>query len=192
MFRVGEVDIRGLQRFDNLLAGLGREGDKAVARAVSRAGDMGRTQVIKTLAAQTGLTQKVIRRSLRVRRASWDVPEYVLISAGTDEPLKYFRKRETKDGVEAYLGKARGTEWFAESFYRGGLFPQRRVDLPTMNGHVFVRAGGRTQLEKVTSGVFIPEEMVQGTTAAVWSKTVTAALPKRLDHEFNRLLNGAA
>ncbi len=188
MFHVNDVDMKDLRHFENMLLGLGKDGSKAAVRAINRAGEMGRTQVIKALSRQTGLQQKLIRRSVKEIRASWDEPEYQVRSVGGDVSLKYFKKRETADGVRAQLGTVRGADWFAESFYRGGVFPGRRVDAPKLNGHVFVRSGGRTQLEKVTSGVFIPKEMVEGETELAWDKTVKRVLPKRLDHEFNRLL----
>jgi hypothetical protein len=132
----------------------------------------------------------MIRRAVTAKRAGAGGYEYLVRSAGGDVPLKYFKKRETADGVEAYLGTARGREVFAKSFFRGGLFPSRRVDIRGMGGHVFERVGGRTDLEKVMSGVVIPQEMVTGATLDAWGGTVAKVLPKRLDHEFSRLLAG--
>lgn len=188
MFSVGEVDVKDLQRFENMLGALGAQAPKAVNRALNRTGDMARTQVIKTLAKQTGLPQKTIRKSVKVKRSSWSDLEYRLKSAGGDVSLKYFKKRETDDGVRAYLGDARGWEWFAESFFRGGRWPRPRKPISWGHGHVFVRVGGRTDLEKVTSGVFIPLEMVDGATAKAFEDAVTKNLPRRLDHEISRIL----
>lgn len=188
MFSVGDVDVKGLQRFENMLGALGADAPKAVNRAINRTGDMARTQVVRTLAKQTGLPQKTIRKSVKVKRSSWADLEYRLKSAGGDVSLKYFKKRETDDGVRAYLGQARGWDWFAESFFRGGRWPGPRKEISWSHGHVFVRAGGRTDLEKVTSGVFIPVEMVEGATARAFEATVAQTLPRRLDHEISRIL----
>ncbi|WPZ23120.1 phage tail protein [Sulfitobacter faviae] len=188
MFSVGEIDVKGLQQFENMLGALGAEAPKAVNRAINRTGDMARTQVVRTLARQTGLPQKTIRKSVKVKRSSWANLEYQLKSAGGDVSLKYFKKRETDDGVRAYLGDARGWDWFAESFFRGGRWPRPRKAISWSHGHVFVRVGGRTELEKVKSGVFIPEEMVDGATAKAFEKSVEKNLPRRLDHEISRLL----
>lgn len=177
-----------LARFGNMLGGLGKDAPKVMARAVNRAGDMARTQMVRALARQTGLPQKTIRRAVKVRRAGWDDPVYELVSAGGDVSLKYFRKRETDDGVAAKLGEARGTDWFAESFLRGGRWPGGRVDLERFHGHVMVRVGNRGQLEKVTSGVIIPEEMVRGASALAFERVVHEVLPRRLDHEIGRAL----
>lgn len=189
MFSVGEVDVKGLQRFENMLGALGAEAPKAVNRALARTGDMARTQVIKTLTVQTGLPQKTIRRSLKVSRPSKGFPMYVIHSAGGNISLKFFKRRETSDGVEAYLGEARGKELFlGDTFFKGGLFPRRRVEIRSMGGHVFGRVGGRTQLEKLKSGVFIPAEMVDGASALAFEDAVAKNLPRRLDHEISRVL----
>lgn len=190
MFSVGEVDVKGLQRFENMLGALGAEAPKAVNRALNRTGDMARTQVVRELSKQTGLPQRLIRRSVRVKRSSWRSLEYQLLSAGGDVSLKYFQKRETAEGVEADLGAARGkTLFIGDTFFKGGVFPRRRVTIRSMGGHVFGRVGGRTQLEKIKSGVFIPIEMVEGATAGVFEDVVRNTLPRRLDHEIGRLLN---
>ncbi|MBR9651902.1 phage tail protein [Thalassovita aquimarina] len=188
MFSVGDVDMKGLQRFDNMLGSLGAEAPKAANRAINRTGDMARTQVIKALAKQTGLPQKTIRRSVKVKRSSWSDLTYTLKSAGGDVSLKYFQKRETREGVVANLGAGRGRELFPRTFFRGGAFP-RRVDLTAFGGHVMDRMSeGRFHLKKVKSGVFIPEEMVDGATAEAFERSVEQNLPRRLDHEISRAL----
>lgn len=189
MFSVGEVNVEGLAQFENMLGALGAEAPKAVNRALNRTGDMARTQVIKTLAVQTGLPQKTIRRAVKVKRSSWRDLKYRLISSGGNVSLKFFKKRETSDGVEAYLGAARGKELFlGDTFFKGGAFPRRRVKIRSMGGHVFGRVGGRTQLEKVKSGVFIPAEMVDGASALAFEDAVDKNLSRRLDHEISRSL----
>ncbi|WP_254695157.1 phage tail protein [Leisingera sp. NJS201] len=188
MFSVGEVNVKGLLQFENMLGALGEDAPKAVNRAINRTGDMARTQVVRTLAKQTGLPQKTIRKSVKVKRSSWDDLTYTLKSAGGDVALKYFQKRETKKGVVANLGTARGRVLFPRTFFRGGAFP-RRVDLSAFGGHVMDRMSEqRFHLKKVKSGVFIPEEMVEGATADAFERSVQQNLPRRLDHEISRLL----
>lgn len=185
MFRIGEVDVRDLKRFGNMIGALGQDGPKAVNRALNRTGDMARTQVVRALAKQTGLPQKTIRKAVKVKRSSWQSLEYTLSSSGGDVSLKYFKARETRKGVTAFVRGER--ELFAGSFIKGGSFARGRVAL-SMGGHVFQRIGGRTELERLKSGVFIPIEMVEGATAAAFEGVVVDVLPRRLDHEINRLL----
>lgn len=190
MFEVDGVELKEIRRFENQLGALGKEGPKVLNRAVNRTGDMARTRVVKTLAVQTGLPQKLIRRSIKTRRSDWDNLRYTLVSTGGDVSLKYFKKRETRDGVVADLGAARGKELFiGDTFFRGGVFPGRRVDLGgSMAGHVFGRMGGRTDLERVNSGVFIPLEMVEGASAVAFEEVVQEVLPRRVEHEIGRVL----
>lgn len=185
MFRVGEVDVRDLERFGNMIGSLGLDGPKAVNRALNRTGDMARTRVVRTLAKQTGLPQKIIRKAVKVKRSSWESLEYRLSSSGGDVSLKYFKARETRRGVVAFVRGAR--ELHEGAFIKGGSFARGRVVL-NMGGHAFQRIGGRTELEKLKSGVFIPVEMVEGATARAFEDVVADVLPRRLDHEISRLL----
>ncbi|TDE34139.1 phage tail protein [Antarcticimicrobium sediminis] len=192
MFSVGEVNVKGLQKFENMLGALGAEAPKAVNRAINRTGDMARTQVIKTLSKQTGLPQQVIRKAIKngpdTKRATWSDPTYVISAGGGDIRVKYFKKRETRAGVVAYLGTERGRVLFPRTFFRGGAFP-RRVDLTAFGGHVLDRLSEfRYHLKHVRSGVLIPEEMVSGATADAFERSVERNLPVRLDHEISRLL----
>lgn len=185
MFRVGEVDVRDLRRFENMLGALGDDGPKVINRALNRTGDMARTQVVRTLAKQTGLPQKTIRKAVKVKRSSWDSLTYTLSASGGDVALKYFKPRETRKGVTAFVRGKRAL--YESTFMKGGSFARGRVDL-NMGGHVFLRVGGRTDLEVQRSGVVIPAEMVDGATADAFDRVVQTNLPRRLDHEIGRLL----
>lgn len=185
MFSVSEVDVKGLQRFENMLGALGAEAPKAVNRALNRTGDMARTQVVRTLARQTGLPQKTIRKSVKVKRSTWSDLNYTMSAAGGDVSLKYFKPRETRKGVSALVRGQR--ELYESTFLKGGSFTRGRVVL-NMGRHVFLRVGNRTDLEKQKSGVVIPAEMVDGATAEAFDRTVEVQLPRRLDHEISRLL----
>jgi len=188
MFRVGDVDVSELNQFGNMLGALGKNAPKVITRALNRTGDMGKTHVVRALAKQTGLPQKTIRKAVKVKRASWQDLEYSLTSSGGDVALKFFKKRETPDGVVAHLGTARGKVLFDRTFFRGGAFP-RRVNLSAFGGHVLDRVSEyRFDLKVVKSGVFIPIEMVEGETADAFEAVVADVLPRRLDHEISRSL----
>jgi hypothetical protein len=185
MFRVGEIDVRELTQFGNMLGALGQDGPKVINRALNRTGDMARTQVVRALSKQTGLPQKTIRKAVKAKRSSWQDLEYRLEASGGDVSLKYFKARETRRGVTALVRGER--ELFEGAFTRGGSFARGRVALQ-MGGHVFQRIGGRTELERLKSGVFIPLEMVAGASANAFEAVVSDVLPRRLDHEFNRAM----
>ena len=185
MFSVGDIDVKGLQRFENMLGALGTEAPKAVNRAINRTGDMARTRVVKTLAKQTGLPQKTIRKLVKVKRSTWADLSYNMSAAGGDVSLKFFKSRETRKGVTAFVRGKR--QLYEGTFMKGGSFVRGRVALK-MGGHVFLRIGNRTDLEKQKSGVVIPAEMVDGATREEFERTVEQQLPRRLDHEIGRIL----
>jgi hypothetical protein len=85
-------------------------------------------------------------------------------------------------------GVVRGErELLKGSFICGGSFARGRVAL-NMGGHVFQRIGGRTGLELLKSGVFIPVEMVEGQAAKGFDDLVQDVLPRRISYEINRVL----
>lgn len=185
MFSVGDIDVKGLQQFENMLGALGADAPKAVNRALNRTGDMARTQVVRTLAKQTGLPQKTIRKAVKVKRSTWADLNYTMTAAGGDVSLKFFKPRETRKGVTAFVRGKR--QLYESTFLKGGSFARGRVAL-NMGGHVFLRVGNRTDLEKQKSGVVIPAEMVDGATRDAFERTVEQQLPRRLDHEISRSL----
>ncbi|WP_338606873.1 phage tail protein [Pelagibacterium nitratireducens] len=184
-------DIENMRMFERAARMVGSQFEFANAsrRAVNRTGDMARTRVVRALAGQTGLQQKLLRKAVKPTRANYDRIAYVMRAKGGDISLKYFKPRETRKGVSAApFGKR---EVFASSFMRGGRFPHR-VAVPRFHGHVFERDGReRTPITKLKSGVIIPAEMVQGETAKAFESAVRQILPVRFAHEINRLTGGA-
>jgi hypothetical protein len=80
--------------------------------------------------------------------------------------------------------------FYAGAFIWGGQFPNR-VPIPGLHGQVFQRVDGkRLPIAKVKSGLFIPQEMVKGETAAAFEETVAAILPGRVEHEVGVILKG--
>lgn len=183
--------IEGLRRFKFALRAVESQHQfgNAARRAINRTGDMARTQVVRALAGQTGLKQKIIRKTVKVRRANFSSFEYRMKTRGGDISLKYFGARETRRGVSAKpFGKR---QVFAGTFMRAGRFPNR-VSVARFGGHAFERVGsGRLPIRKVKSGVIIPAEMVKGQTADAFDRSVRTNLPRRFEHELNRLTGGA-
>lgn len=186
MFSVGDVDVKGMQQFENMLGALGAKAPKAVNRALNRTGDMARTQVVRTVAKETSLPQKMVRNIVRRDPSREGDLTYTIYGAGGDISLKYFKPRETQKGVSAFVRGQR--ELYEGSFLRGGSFARGRVEL-NMGGHVFQRVGtARVPIEKLPSGVVVPAEMVDGASADAFEQVVADQLPRRLDHEIGRLL----
>ncbi len=184
-------DIEGLKGFSSAIRSIQSQNEfgKAAQRAINRTGNMARTQVVRALAKQTGLSQKLIRRAVKRKQAYANRFEYSLSSFGGDISLKFFKPRETRAGVTA--GIVGGRKLFAGTFMKGGLFPNR-VGVVRFGGHVFEREGRkRNPIAKVKSGVIIPKEMLRDETARAFHTSVRENLPRRFAHEIKRISGGA-
>ncbi len=195
------VTISGTQirEMTATLGAIGKSADGAIARAVNHTGDKAKTAVTRALTTQTGLKRKTIVAFLKVQRASAakGTATYALRGRGGNISLKYFGARETQAGVSAApLGKRM---MFAGTFMKAGGFTKGRVTKPKWNGQVFRRAGGKTKdgegmdkFEKVRSGVYLAEQLVEGASAEAFRTLVATDLPARLEHEMRRVLAGQA
>ena len=172
------------------LAAGGKNIPAAIARALNRAQDGAKTQMVRTLTVQTGLKRKTIVAALRSsKKASAGSLFAVLGSTGGDVRLKFFGPKETQAGVSAAPWGQRRV--FAKTFIHGGRFPNRRGGPFNQNGHVYIRRGrGRFPLKVARSGLFIPKEMVTGRTEEAFMAAVASILPKRLEHELGRAIVG--
>lgn len=198
MFSI-HFDAKAITRASNLFHAAGKDAPKALERAINHTGDKARTQVRRVLVKQTGLPMKTIRKAVFSKKA-FDGSNYEIKSRGGNVRLKYFKARETRKGVSAAPWGKR--QIYPHTFIKGGLFPdakQRKAWHPplaalgrkslNMGGHVYKRTGkGRLPIEGGRSGLFIPAEMVSGTSEAVFYATVERELPDRLAHELYRVL----
>jgi hypothetical protein len=180
------VDVSEFIDLERTFRQAGPKAPGAIRRAVNRTGAMADTQVVRMLTAQTGLKRKVIRKAVRRVPASAGGMVYILRASGGNVGLKYFGARETRKGVTAApWGKRR---LYPGAFIKGGRFP-RRVAIKAYGGAVLYRSdGARLPIKAIKSGLFIPQEMVTGATAAAFKATVRTVLPRRLAHELGRIL----
>lgn len=185
-----------IERYGNQLGILGAKAPIALARALNHTGAKARTQVIRALTAQTGLKRSTIVRAVKVQRATHAAEQfnysgrlsYTLTTTGGDISLKFFKPRETRKGVSASPRGRR--QLFAGTFTHGGRFPKRVG--PALGGHVFrnidPKHAWRGKVQMQDSGVFIPDEMLQGATAAAFEQVMGAELEKRVSHEIDFLM----
>lgn len=190
-----EVSLQGagVRALADAMAAIGEgRARKAYARAINRVGATAITQTGRALAQQTGLPVRVPRKALaNPIKATAASLEFFKRVRGGDISLKYFRARETRKGVSAApFGQRRV---FAHTFQKGALFP-RRVELPSLNGHVFlpdtaVKRWGRLPIEKQKSGVILPEQLVQGRSKAAF-EAASKGLAPRVEHEIRVITRG--
>ncbi|WP_026358862.1 phage tail protein [Aureimonas ureilytica] len=184
-------DVRGLKRFSEAIRALGNdESRKALNRALNRTGEMAKTKVRRALTKQTGLQAKVVTKALKVRRSSWEKLTYSIEGEGGNISLKYFKPSETDAGVVASPFGRKAV--FAATFLKGGAWPNRLASGAFVaNGHAMYRTGpARMPIARAKSGVVIPNEMVQGASAAAFEETAAEVLPRRIEHEVKRATKG--
>jgi hypothetical protein len=178
----------GLRRFEDAVEVLGEaKARNGYRRAVNEAGRDTKTPTGRALAKQTGLKVGVTRKALRDTKASSSNLEYKLTGRGGDIALKHFGARETKRGVSAAPFGQRTV--FGGTFIKGGRFPNR-VDIGK-GGQVFQRTGGaRFPIEKVKSGVIIPNEMVKGATAQTFTDIGRSKLEDKVAKHIRLITKG--
>jgi minor tail protein Z (GPZ) len=153
---------------------------KALMRAINHTGKKAKTQMVRSLAQQTGLPLKTTRKALKEKTAGVG-GAFIITSKGGNVRLKFFKAKETKRGVSAAPWNKRRV--YPGTFMRGGHFPNRK-DLG-MGGAVVRRAGSsRYPMRTQKSGLFIPKEMVSGATESAFYQTAQRELPPRLAHEL--------
>lgn len=186
-----------LQRFSNQRGELGARAPIFLARALNDKGAKAKTDVIRSLVVQTGLKRSTIVRAVKVNKATAANEQfsyagsltYTLTTTGGDISLKFFEPAETKAGVSAASRGRR--QLFHGTFNKGGRFRNRKGYV--MGGHVFTDLSmghawrGKVPLEN--SGVYIPDEMLQGATAAAFDQIMGSELEARVSHEIGLLMS---
>ncbi|GJD51098.1 hypothetical protein OPKNFCMD_3849 [Methylobacterium crusticola] len=184
------LDAAAIARLGNQIAATGAKAPLALARAINHTGDKAKTQMTRALVPQTGLTRRVIVKALRVHKAGAGSLTYTVTVKGGDIRLKYFKARETAQGVSAAPWNKRSI--WPHTFMKAGWWPSRVVK-PNWNGQVFERAlsktnSGMDRFTVVRSGLYLPDELVTGASRAAFEAAVARDLPDRLAHELGRVL----
>ncbi|KAB2776519.1 hypothetical protein F9L00_14385 [Brucella anthropi] len=162
------------KRYGKALEAIGeRDAKRVFARALNRGGDQARTQVKRSLVAQTGIKYGLINKAVKTIRAHPNKLEYKLEAEGGETNLNLFNARQGKKGVSAAPWKKRRV--FKSTFI-----------VPAYDGRVFKREGkGRGPLEPLF-GPNIAREVVKDPTAEKW-RMVSGFVMTRVEHELMRL-----
>lgn len=192
------IDIKwaddSLKKYASQIERLSREFPKLLPREINKVGARAKTQVIRTLAAQTGLPRKTIVKAVgNPTKASPGKLFYEMKTSGGQIRLKFFAARETKAGVSAKPFGQRKV--FPGTFMKGGRFPNR-VPVAVFHGDVY-RSLGRgkrrdgvfgSRLTLVKSEVYIPKEMTAGNTRAAFEKIAGPLLQERVEALIRKTL----
>ena len=170
-----KVDVRALSAFAGKLHAAKGNMPTALAGAVQKIGPIATSQMKRVLPAQTGLKFKTINKALKGRGAGMT---FTIASHGGDIRLKFFQPRETSKGVTAAPWNSR--RLYPATFIRSGWWPKRGK--PVAHGQVMRRVGSsKYPIAVVRSGLFIPEEMITGNSAAVFYGTVDHQLAPAIE-----------
>lgn len=158
----------------------------AMTRVVGEIGAEAHQAILGPLEHQTGL-----HRANRIQRAVHDEASgltYSLRTEGGNIALKYFGAHEGGGGVTA---NPRDTPaFYAGAFTKSGR-PGQRAFSAKLGKQVYRNvAGGRWggKIVKVKSGVFIPQEMVRGATAAAFTGSVERGFARALPGLMTQLI----
>ena len=177
-----------IRRFGKQIDQLNTRFPKVLPRIINQVGDRSKTQVIRNLTKQTGLDRRVIVSAVGdPTRAHGSKLSYEMRTRGGNIRVKYLKARETEDGVMAKpFGR---TTLYPGAFMKGGAFPNRKT-VAKFDGHAFYRLNPRgTKITYVRSGVFIPQEMTSGATAAAFKRIAGPLLQERVNAAILKLLH---
>lgn len=176
-----------LKRFGRQLGDLNARLPNVLPRIVNKVGDRAKTQVIRSLTAQTGLPRKTIVKAVGdPQKARPKKLSYEMVTRGGNIRLKYLAPRETRPGVVAKpWGRAK---LFPGTFMKGGWFPNRKV-VTKFGGHVYRRLNASgTRITQARSGMAIPTEMTTGATAAAFERIAAPLLQQRVEDAIRKLV----
>lgn len=142
-------------------------------RALNRGGDQARTQVRRSLVAQTGIKYGLINKAVTEDRATPGNLAYSLIAVGDETNLSLFNAKQRKKGVSAAPWKKRRI--FKSTFIVGGY-----------GGKVFRRKSKERGPLAPLWGPNIAREIVKSPTLNEWQKVGPFVL-NRVEHELSRL-----
>ncbi len=148
---VVRVDGNGHFMLHNAMLALGRDkANHAWRRAINHTAAKSRTQVIRNVAKQAGVTQSLIRkrRAIYLRRANYSDLQAFIIAEGSHMSLKDFKPTQMKAGVKA-------SPWGNRRLFKSSFIVDK------LGSHVFVRTSKkRLPIEKMY-GPAIPKEMMK-------------------------------
>jgi len=151
----------------------GKRAQPALARALNRGGDMGRTQLFISLNHTTGISRQQIKHAISTRQASPGHLVYTLTGSGKETNIGMFAGRQGKKGVSAAPWKKRRV--FKSSFFIKGTKKS------------YVRTSKERGPLHAMFGPNIGREMGKEPNVTAWERAALNGVERRLIHEIGRL-----
>jgi hypothetical protein len=152
-----------------------REAARVMARALNRGGDTARTQVKRSLVAQTGIKYGLINKAVTTIPATPGRLEYSLVAQGNETNLNLFGAKQGKRGVSA-------APWKKKRVFKGTFI------VPAYGAKVFRReTDARGPLDPLW-GPNIARELIRSPTIEQWA-VVGPNVINRVGHELMRMFH---
>lgn len=166
------------KRYGDALQAIGnRDARQVFARALNRGGDQGRTQVKRSLVAQTGIKYGLINKTVKTVRAQPNRLVYTLEASGSETNLKLFGASQTARGVSA-------SPWGKRHMFKSAFIIQSH------DGKVFKREGKGRGSIKPLFGPNIAREIVKDQPPIRWEQAA-AFVMSRVEYELARLFQSS-
>lgn len=181
---------------DELRLIAGGKARPAMARALNRAGDSSHGKVRTLLSREMGVKRLNLGKAMKKAPARGDALEFATVGTGKHFSLIDAKgvKRSwvggTLNGHPVRLQRVAAAAWNVPRLYKGAFISRGSAGQVVGAGarQIFARASsGRFPLKKLW-GPSVPRELVRERSVAVFDATVREVFPRRMAHEFKRIL----
>ena len=182
-----EIKADQIERAQALLRHIPRAVPKALANAINRAAQGGRTDAVKKAREIYVIPAGRVRETIEISKAQPSKLSAMVLARGRPRALSYFKitpskptKRKPKGGVNAQVKRGAGGR-IAKSFVA-----------KMASGHVgvFNRQGASRFPIVQRYGPSVPQMIGSSTVTRFVEEGARRRLSERLDHEINRILRG--
>jgi hypothetical protein len=174
-----KIDPSQWVNLEQRVASAGKNFPLALRRALAHTGKKAKTKMGRALVAQTGLKYRTMTKALKTKSTG---DTFEIYSKGGNVRASKVRPKQGKGGVIAHPWN-RATA-YPGAFTKGG----RKHNKPLGKGVLRRTGSGRYPLEQVHTGMYLPTEMVTGSSASTFYATAQSELQARLVHELGFIL----
>lgn len=172
-----QVDLKGIKSVQSRLKGVVTDIKKATAGGINDTTKQIRTQASQEIRTTLNVRKKDLDRYMVRRFASRDSLTGVLKIRDVELPLKAFRPRQTKKGVNVRIRKGASMQ-----HYKSAFGPK----IKRLGGHVYKRRGSRRLPIDKLPGVQLVDEIKAGGTIRKIRRGIKRRLTTNIDRRVKR------
>jgi hypothetical protein len=172
-----KADFREVQR---MFKELGPGVNRATSRAINKTATPVRNEAAKQIQQKRNLNLGVIKKELRLFRATYNRLTASIVATGKPIPIRHFKANQTRHGVTVAITKGRGNRVRLQRHGNKSFMVAR------LGNNVFVRqTKRRLPIMKWTPVPGIPTVFVQKHLLDAMTKVASTVFPKRFREEIN-------